>query len=127
MAAPAVSHLLIAEDDPAIRKLYQDLFAEEGYRVSLLDDLPQVAEVQCLAPDLLILDFFDSGAGALELIRAVRSDTVTADLPVVVCSASLPEVREIGPELAALDVAIVLKPFDLEDLLAAVSARLPQA
>lgn len=127
MAAPAAAHLLIAEDDPAIRELYQELFAEEGYRVSLLDGLPHVAEVQHLTPDLLILDFFDSGASALELIRALRSATVTADLPVVVCSASPPEIREIEPELAALDVEIVLKPFDLEELLAVVSARLPQA
>jgi CheY-like chemotaxis protein len=124
MAAPAGAHLLIAEDDPAVRDLYHDLFTEEGYRVSLFARLPAVAEVQRLSPDLVILDFFDSGASALELIRAVRSDTATASLPVVVCSASPAEIREIEPELAALDVAIVLKPFDLEDLLGVVSSRL---
>ncbi len=127
MAGDAAAHLLIAEDNADVRALYQELFTEEGYRVSVVARLPSTEEVQRLAPDLVILDFFDSGASALELIRAVRSSTVTADLPVVVCSASLPEMREIEPELAALDVAIVLKPFDLEHLLAVVSARLPQA
>jgi CheY-like chemotaxis protein len=127
MAAAAAAHVLIAEDDAAIQALYHDVFTEEGYRISLCDRLPDVADVQRLAPDLMILDFFDSGASALELMRALRADTATAGLPLVVCSASLPEIREIEPELAAMDVAIVLKPFDLEDLLGVVSARLHQS
>lgn len=127
MAAPAAAHLLIAEDDADVRALYQELFTEEEYRVSLFERLPDAADVQRLAPDLVILDFFDSGASALELMRAIRADTTTADLPLVVCSAALPQVRETEPELAALDVAIVLKPFDLEELLAVVRHRLRPA
>lgn len=127
MAASTAAHLLVAEDDADIRALYQELFTEEGYRVSLCERLPDAAEIQRFAPDLVILDFFDSGASALELIRAIRADTTTAGLPLVVCSAALPQVREAKSELAALDVVVMLKPFDLEELLAVVRHRLHPA
>jgi DNA-binding response OmpR family regulator len=127
MASPTAAHLLIADGDADVRALYQELFREEGYHVSLCERLPDAADIQRLAPDLVILDFFDSGASALELMRAIRADTTTAGLPLVVCSAALPQVRHTEPELAALDVAIVLKPFDLDELLAVVRQRLRPA
>ena len=127
MVGPAAAHLLIAEDDQALRNLYQDLFTEEGYRVSLLAQLPDTTEVQRLTPDLLILDFFDGGSHTLELMRSLRTETATACLPIVVCSASLPQIREIEPDVAALDIPMLLKPFDVEELLAMVRQRLDPA
>lgn len=123
-AAATAANLLIAEDHEAVATLYQEFFTDEGYHVTLVDTLPTVADVERWSPNLVLLDYFESGDRMLELVHALQRDRTTSHLPVVICSASLPEVRQIEPELTALGIPIVFKPFDLEELLAVICQRL---
>lgn len=48
----------------------------------------------------------------------------TSDIPVIVCTAALQLARELGGHLKAKNVSVVLKPFDIDELLEAVTTSL---
>jgi CheY-like chemotaxis protein len=126
--AVAAPHILVVNDDPDVLDLLADLFTGEGYRVTTsMIAYESPAEVAALAPDVLIADLrlgwtLEEGMGFLDRLHA---DPLTAEIPVIVCSASHPEVMaEAGARLKAQACALVGKPFDVDDLLDAVSTCL---
>jgi CheY-like chemotaxis protein len=63
----------------------------------------------------------EDGAGSgWELLREIRRDPDLSGLPVVVCTGAIQRVRAQGEELHRLGAQVVLKPFDIDQLLAAV-------
>ena len=121
-------HVLVIDDTPEIRDLFQDVLDEEGYRVTLAADVPDdLNALRRLAPDLLLLDYSFSGTGAgWRLLNALKADAGLATLPVVLCTAAHEAVRERKDALRAWNVRVVLKPFELNDLVAALADALGQ-
>ena len=118
------AHVLVVDDDEDIRELLRQVLAEEGYRVSVAARA-DAGEVARLRPDLLLLDHLIHGEPVgWAVAGALRADPATAGLPVILCTAAAPEVRGAGDRLRDLDLGVVLKPFDLGELLAGVRDRL---
>lgn len=115
-------HILAGDDSPEILALLRDILEGEGYRVSIRADALTLAEIRRTGPDLVILDhMLEDGAGSgWELLRELRRDPGLSGLPVVVCTGAIQRVRENSDELSRLGAQVVLKPFDIEQLLAAV-------
>ena len=115
-------HILVVNDDPAILTLFQDLLAEEGYTVTLDKFGRQTGEllqsIRTLKPDLVIMDFIigheDSG---WQLLQAAKMDRDTRDIPVIVCTGAIRQVTELSQHLDAMQVHVVIKPFDIDHLL----------
>lgn len=126
MDVPQPDHVLAINDDRELLRLYAELLSDEGYRVSV-DVLPatDLADVRALAPDLVVLDLVvgdqDRGTAFLELLRG---DPTTRDLPVVVCSADSERLGQLEGWLLGLSSSVLRKPFDIDELLAAVRAGL---
>ncbi len=122
MNAAPPKHILAGDDSPDILALLRDILEGEGYRVSMRADALTLAEIQRTGPDLVILDhMLEDGAGSgWELLRELRRDPGLSNLPVVVCTGAIQRVRENSDELDRLGAQVVLKPFDIEQLLAAV-------
>jgi CheY-like chemotaxis protein len=126
--AAAQPHILVVNDDQDVLDLLADLFTEEGYRVTTsMIAYESPAEVAALAPDVLVADLrlgrtLEEGMGFLDRLHA---DPLTAEIPVIVCSSSHPKVMaEAGARLKSQTCALVGKPFDIDELLAAVSTCL---
>lgn len=125
-------HLLVVNDTPELLELFSALLEAEGYRVTTDRFTVEVGEVlrrvRDLQPDLLVLDFMIGGEGlGWQLLQMVRMDRATRAIPVVVCTAAVAVVNDLKAHLDEMDVAVVLKPFDIDHLLAVVAARLPPA
>jgi DNA-binding response OmpR family regulator len=127
------AHILVLNDVAEILDLFEAILSEEGYRVSrgtmvlgaLGESFRQVKETE---PDLLIADFlFGHDPLGWQLIQMLKMDAATAALPVVVCSAAAKQVEEIGAHLDEMGIGVVLKPFDVDTLLAEVSRVLARA
>jgi CheY-like chemotaxis protein len=80
--------VLVADDDPAVAELVRQLLGEEGWQISAAADgqqaLDQIARQQ---PDLLLLDLLMPGMDGFEVLRRLRGQPQTAELPVVVITA----------------------------------------
>jgi two-component system OmpR family response regulator len=116
-----VQHVLVVDDDAAIRDLIGSYLEREDFKVSAVADGKAMARVLAEKPiNLIILDLKLSGEDGLALMRA-RSD---ADIPVIVVTGHRRDEadRIIGLELGADDY--VTKPFSMRELLARVRAVL---
>lgn len=116
-------HILAINNDDAVLDVFRQLLGDEGYRVSTQQyagrDLTKIA---ALAPDLIILDYMwatdDSGWSLLQILRM---DPGFAKIPIVLCTGAVREVRELAGRLEEMRVRVVLKPFDIDELLVAVA------
>ncbi|MDQ3695485.1 MAG: response regulator [Chloroflexota bacterium] len=122
-------HILAGDDSPEILALLRDILEGEGYRVTMAPETLSLADIKRVRPDLVILDhMLEDGAGSgWELLRDLRQDPGLATLPVVVCTGAIQRVRDNAAELERLGAQVVLKPFAIDDLLAAIRHFCPAA
>ncbi|MEA2586937.1 MAG: hypothetical protein QOF33_5022 [Thermomicrobiales bacterium] len=119
----ATRHVLVIEDDEAIRTVYAELLGDEGYRTTMWAAAPHdPAVVSALAPDLIILDLVlgserDAGRICLAQLQA-RPDT--AAIPVLICTAHVPLTTTELMQMPVTGCGLVAKPFDLDEFLGSV-------
>ncbi len=53
-----------------------------------------------------------------DMLDRMKRDDVLGTTPIIVCSGDLPLLRERAADLERLGAAVLVKPFDLDDLLA---------
>jgi DNA-binding response OmpR family regulator len=121
-----IPHILVINDTQEILDLFQELLEDEGYRVSLYSyAFKDVKEIQSLQPDLVIIDFIIGGeAHGWQMLQKMKMNRDTAKIPIIVCTAAVQLVKELEGHLTSKNVRIVLKPFDIEDLLTEVRIAL---
>lgn len=119
-AAPA-GHILVVDDDPAIRALLLEYLQANELRVSAVESGAAMLEVlDREAIDLVLLDLKLPGEDGMLLARALRE---RAGVPIVLLTGKAEEAdRVMGLELGADDY--VTKPFSPRELLARVRAVL---
>lgn len=115
-------HILAINDDPAILQLFNDLLTEVGYRVSLESFVRPTTDLldvlRTLQPDLVIMDFVIGGElKGWQLLQAAHMDRTTRDIPIVICTGAVTQVNELGAHLESRNIKVVIKPFDIDDLL----------
>jgi len=113
--------ILIIEDDEAIVRILRRSLSHEGYTVdAAFDGDTGLALAQNACPDLVILDWMLPGMDGLEVCQQLRGSGST---PILMLTAkdSLSD-RVEGLDAGADDYMI--KPFELEELLARIRALL---
>ena len=76
----------------------------------------------------MILDLFLHGETAgWQQLDILTLDPATRSIPVIICSAAIASLTAQRDKLARLDVTVLEKPFDLEQLSAAVASALASA
>ena len=116
-----LEHILVIEDDAAIRDLLRRGLAYENYKVtSAADGASGLVSARDNPPDLVILDWMMPGLDGLEVCKRLRS---ASDVPILMLTAkdSVSD-RVLGLETGADDYLV--KPFAFPELLARVHALL---
>jgi CheY-like chemotaxis protein len=108
--------ILIVDDDPAITTLLKMSFELEGHVVTTAGSGAEALELaRRIHPAAMVVDVMMPEMDGLELVRQLRANPATADIPVVCCSArSLAADVEAGLAAGADDY--VTKPCDPFDL-----------
>jgi len=124
MGSLAGDRILVVDDDDSIRQIVRFCLSDEGYRVSEAPNGEAALEVlDTVNPELILLDLRMPVMDGWEFARRYRS-LPGPHAPIVSFVAAL----NATEECAELETAAILsKPFDLEELLAAVRAQLPLA
>lgn len=124
--APTVpeSRLLIVEDDPDTALLLAMLVRRWGYGAEVAHTLDEALSwLERRSFDAVTLDLMLPDGNGLTLLRRLREQPQTRELPVLVVSATAEEGRlEIGGELNAVDW--LAKPFDEQRLVSALQGSL---
>ena len=110
--ASSPRHLLVVDDEPHIGLLLRPHLEHHGYRVSLartLADARRSLSGRDGPPDGLLLDLHLPDGSGLDLLRDLRQQGGTAQLPVLVITAEGEE--RILREARRLGAALVTKPF----------------
>jgi DNA-binding response OmpR family regulator len=120
-----VKHVLVVDDDPAMRDVVGSYLERHDFQVSLAADGRTMRRVLSDQPvDLMILDLKLADEDGLELMRGLGAQT---DVPIIVLTGHRRDEtdRVVGLELGADDY--MMKPFGLRELLARVRAVLRRA
>ncbi|MHA6798329.1 response regulator transcription factor [Bounagaea algeriensis] len=118
-------HILVVDDDRAVRESLRRSLRFNGYQVELAADgqqaLDQLADNR---PDAMVLDVMMPRVDGLEVARRLRS--TGDDLPILVLTAR----EAVSDRVAGLDAGAddyLPKPFALEELMARLRALLRRA
>ena len=116
--------ILIVDDQFGIRILLNEVFQKEGYNTfQAANGLQALDIVKKHDPDLVLLDMKIPGMDGLEILK--RMKVIDQDIRVIIMTAygeldMIQEAKELG---AIMHFA---KPFDIDDIRAAVKKHLPQ-
>jgi PAS domain S-box-containing protein len=121
------TRVLVADDNADMREYLTNLLRTSGYQVSGVTDGQQALEaIRAQVPDLVISDVMMPRLDGLQLLAALRTDSRTAAVPVLLLSARAGQDASIEGLLAGADDYLV-KPFAAADLLARVRANIELA
>ncbi|MGP4845030.1 proteobacterial dedicated sortase system response regulator [Marinobacter sp. 1Y8] len=117
-------HIVLVEDEPAIRENYRDALERRGYQVSVFADRPSALEgLKGNMPDLAIIDvgLGEEIEGGFDLCQALRQRS--ALLPIIFLTARDSDADSVaGLRLGADDY--VTKDMSLDHLFARIAALL---
>ncbi len=108
--------ILVADDEPLIRKMFSMFLAGQGYKVVAAEDgADALNKVREVLPDLVITDIKMPHVDGYELCRAIKEIRETQHIPVIIVSAMGTELDvERGFNAGANEY--MTKPVDLHDL-----------
>lgn len=109
--------ILIVEDDEFLRSLTAKRLQKEGYEIVVaVDGESAFKMVTDSKPALVLLDLLLPGKDGFEVLKQIRGDASTKDLPVIIFSnLGRKEDIEKGQQLGATDFLIKAN-FTLDDL-----------
>jgi DNA-binding response OmpR family regulator len=119
--------ILVAEDDRDIADLIALYLTKAGWTPQVVGTGDEaMTAIRTGHFDLAILDIMLPGVSGLEVCRAIRANSTTADLPVIMVTARAEEADRItGLDLGADDY--LAKPFSPNELIARVRALMRRA
>lgn len=118
-------HILVVDDDQAVRDSLRRSLAYNGYEVSAAaDGLEALARLGAIRPDAVIMDVMMPKLDGLEATRMLRS--AGNDVPILILTAR----DGVGDRVDGLDAGAddyLAKPFALDELLARLRALVRRA
>ena len=117
----AEKKILVADDDPHIRRLIAELLTAEGFKVLMAEDGEEAMQL-CREehPDLMVLDIIMPKMDGMEVCRRLRDETAA---PIVFLTAK-DDITDLVSGLAIGGDDYITKPFKGAELIARVKAAL---
>ena len=118
--------ILLADDNADMRDYLSRLLSAYWQVEAVANGTDALRAIEQSTPDLIISDVMMPGLDGFQLLRAVRSDLRSRDIPIILLSARAGEEATIeGLEAGADDYLV--KPFSARELLARVAAHMELA
>jgi two-component system, OmpR family, phosphate regulon response regulator PhoB len=124
IAAEEKTRVLVVEDDPDISAMLEYTLTNSGCQVISVSDCKNASrELADMTPNLVLLDWMLPDMSGIELLRRIRTDPGTRDIPVIMLTARSEEADLVrGLESGADDY--VVKPFSIRELKARINTHL---
>ncbi|UTW55147.1 response regulator [Kordiimonas sp. SCSIO 12610] len=120
-----MAHILIAEDDPSVREFVSRVLTMHGHTVVEAEDgLMAIETLFDEGFDLVLSDIVMPAMDGISLALKIKADY--PDLPIILMTGYADEHRR-AHNLSALIDGLMLKPFNMEQLLTKITNALEQA
>jgi len=112
--------ILLVDDEKDIRDLLEFNLENEGYKtIKARDGLEALQKAASHTPDLILLDIMLPYKDGFEVLRELRANQATREIPVIFLTAKDNEIDEVvGLEMGADDY--IVKPISIRKLIARV-------
>lgn len=119
-----IHRVLVADDQPAIRRLIQEILRTAGHYADLCENGQQALDLCAKgAYSLLILDVMMPGKTGFDVVREIRDQGLT--IPVLLVTSTVYEdALRFAGEFEG--VSVLPKPFSIADFRARVEAAVPE-
>ena len=116
------NQILIVEDEKPIRDMVYFALQNEGYQITEAVDGREATEhLAEQTPDLILMDWMLPDTSGLELVRRIKRDEFTSEIPVIMLTAKTDERDKVdGLDSGADDY--ITKPFSVKELAARIRA-----
>ncbi|MCU1281254.1 MAG: two component transcriptional regulator, winged helix family protein [bacterium] len=122
LVEPWSVRILVVEDDLRLGRFLERVLVEEGYSADRCGSgADAITQLRALAYDLVLLDWMIPDLDGLEVCRQIRRGGSTVPILMLTARDQVPE-RVLGLDAGADDYLI--KPFEVEELLARINALL---
>jgi DNA-binding response OmpR family regulator len=119
--------ILVVDDEEDILHFLELVLREKGYEVATASSGHEaLTRAQMVRPDLILLDIMMPQMDGWEVLKLLRVDEGTSDIPVAMLSART-EAKDRVQGLQEGAVDYICKPFSLQDLLAKIGAIFAEA
>jgi DNA-binding response OmpR family regulator len=119
--------VLLIEDEPLIIDLYEEAFKKENFTLITAENGNDGLKEAKRIPDLILLDILLPGMNGFEILRRLKNDIKTRDIPVIVLtnlgSEEADKDKQLALSLGAIDY-LVKSYHTPEELAAVVNQRL---
>ncbi|MEH2251240.1 response regulator [Nostoc sp.] len=120
------ARILLADDNTDMRDYLRRLLSQRYEVEAVADGAAALAAIQAQRPDLILSDVMMLGLDGFELLRQLRADPQTSELPVILLSAQADEESCVSGLAGGADDYLI-KPFSARELLARVESTLKLA
>lgn len=117
-----VRRILVVEDEAPIREMLCFVLEQKGYQAVEAEDYDSALEKICEPyPELILMDWMLPGGSGINLIKHLKRDELTRQIPIVMLTARGEEEDKVrGLEVGADDY--ITKPFSPKELMARLKA-----
>jgi len=119
--------VLVVDDEAAIREMIRFALGKSDMLVECAASAKEALEqINRQTPDIILLDWMMPNMSGPELIRRLRKDMVTKDIPIIMLTAKVSEDDKVTGLNTGADDYIV-KPFSPRELVARINAVMRRA
>ena len=112
---PKKKRILVIEDSEIIASLLEDSLEMMGHEVTTASSgIEGLRRAEQMLPDIITLDIMMSGLDGVQVLKKLKNNQKTKDIPVVIISVAASNYKKEGLQLGAL--AFLKKPVDFEQL-----------
>lgn len=120
-AAHGGKRILIVDDSREYLNFMQLLLGAEGFRAEIAESSAALRrQLGLFLPDLVISDVRMPGDVAFAVLDVLEASETTRRIPVLLCTGAVQDVEQQAGRLQRENLDVLLKPFDIEELLTRV-------
>jgi len=120
--------ILLAEDDIILSELYTERLKQEGFNVIHANNGEEALQfVAEYSPSLIILDIMMPKMNGLDVLKNLKANSETANIPVIIVTALVQEIEKLNKIMTQADAYIVKSEVLPGEIIEEVKKRLNAA
>ena len=119
--------ILVIDDQEELLELTMRILQSRGYDViTLVDGEEALHTIKKESPDLILMDMLMPGKDGAQICQEMKSDSSIRHIPVILTTGQMLDESEFSQEGLTGADDYLMKPFEIEELLAKIENLLPK-